>query len=120
MVTGNLPPSTSTNKTTQYFNNFFTNGYSVSSDIDDAVIGYFQTITGDKDSGRTLASVVLYTSLSQGLDPMVMVDEFRKLQPNELNAYLTMFLNSNRVNTSLLGINNSPVANKYITRTILA
>ena len=94
MINGNLP-SSNTNATTQYFNNFFVRGLSVSQDIDDATIGYFQSVTGDKDAGKTLASVVLYTALTQGLDPMTLVDEFRKLKPGELNAYLTMFLNIN-------------------------
>jgi hypothetical protein len=40
-------------------------------------------------------------------------------EENELNAYLCMFLNLDRVNTSLLGINNSPKTNKYIQRAIL-
>ena len=39
---------------------------------------------------------------------------------NELDAYLTMFLNLNRVGTSLLGISNSPQVSPYISRAILA
>ena len=119
MINGNLPSATSANATTDYFNNFFQTGFNTSQNIDDAVIGYFQTVTGDKDSGRTLASSVLYTALSQGIEPMEIIDEFRKLSPGELNAYLTMFLNINRVGTSLLGISNSPQMNKYVARMIL-
>ena len=119
-VNGNLPPSTNTNPTTDYFNNFFKTGFTVSQNVDDTVVGYFQTITGDRASGITLASAVIYTATSQGIDPMILIDEFRKLKPNELNAYLTMFLNLNRVGTSLLGLSNSPQTNKYITRAILA
>ena len=119
-INGNLPPSTKTNTTPTYFNNFFKNGFTVSQNVDDTIIGYFQTITGNKESGATLASTVLYTAQSQGIDPMVIIDEFRKLKPNELNAYLTMFLNLNRVSTSLLGLSNSPQTNKYIVRAILA
>jgi hypothetical protein len=39
---------------------------------------------------------------------------------SEVDAYLTMFLNFNRVGTSLLGLSNSPQTSKYISRTILA
>jgi hypothetical protein len=119
MINGNLPPSSSTNKTTEYFNNFFKSELTTSQNVDDAIIGYFQTITGDKESGRTLAATVLSTALGQGIDPMTVVDEFRSLKPNELNAYLTVFLNINRANTSLLGIGNTPQTNKYIERAIL-
>ena len=119
MTTGNLPPSSNINSTTEYFNNFFTTQFTTSPDINDAVIGYFQQVTGDKDSGTTLAASVIYTALSRGIDPMSLVEEFRKLKPGELNAYLTVLLNSNRVGSSLLGLSNSPQPNKYIQRAIL-
>lgn len=119
-VNGNLPSNTNTNSTTTYFNNFFNPEYRISQNIDDTIIGYFQTITGNRDSGTALAASVLYTAQTQGIDPMAIIDEFRKLKPNELNAYLTMFLNLNRVSTSLLGLSNSPQLNKYIARAILA
>jgi len=115
---GNLPASTK-NKTTAFFNNYFNQPLNTSSNINDAVIGYFQSITGSKSSGETLANTVLYTALSQGIDPMTIIDEMRSLGKNELNVYLTVFLNLNRANTSLLGITNQPETNKYIQRAIL-
>ena len=119
MLYSNLPPIESTNNTTEFFNNFFVQTTNTSENINDAVIGYFQTLTGDKDTGITLAASVLYTAATQGLTPMEVIDQFRKLSPGELNDYLTMFLNLNRQGTSLLGINNSPQISKYITRAIL-
>lgn len=118
-IKGNLPPETG-NNTTEYFDNFFKTGATTSQNVNDAVIGYFQSVTGDKESGITLASSVLYTALNQGMDPMTLVDEFRKFSESELNSYLALFLNLNRVNTSLIGITNNPQISKYITRTILA
>jgi len=41
-------------------------------------------------------------------------------QINEVDEYLTMFLNLNRVGTSLLGLNNSPQTSPYVQRAILA
>ena len=121
MVYGNLPPSSNAvDPTTDFFNNFFVKGMSTSSNIDDAVIGYFQSVTGNAESGAALAASVLYTALSQGSDPMEIVDQFRKVPSQELSAFLTMFLNSNRIGTSLLGLTNSPQTNRYITRAILA
>ena len=204
-ITGNLPTSTTINdNTTQYFNNFFNPGVNVTQNVDDSLVGFFQSITGNKDSGKTLAASVLYTASSQGLDVMSFIDELRSLkkggriehkeqidsnsvnaeyntyqdillnmndfmqgqlfyttqqnvfyklqsdtivavtgykaervvvskdnviyqyfilsytqEQNELNAYLTLLLNLNRVNTSLLGLSNSPQLNKYIARAIL-
>ena len=119
-TTGNLPSNINTNSTTTYFNNFFKPNYTISQDVDDAIVGYFQTITGNRESGTALSAAVIYTAQTQGIDPITILDEFRKLNKNELNAYLTMFLNLNRVGTSLLGLSNSPQPNKYIARSILA
>ena len=120
-ATGNLPLNNiNTNSTTAYFNNFFKPNFTVSQNVDDAVVGYFQTVTGNKESGLALSAAVIYTAQTQGIDPITILDEFRKLNKNELNAYLTMFLNLNRVGTSLLGLSNSPQLNKYIARAILA
>ena len=77
---GNLPPNNNVNSTTEYFNNYYSDRFTTSPNINDAVIGYFQSVTGDVDSGKTLAATVIYTALSQGLDPMSLVDEFKKLK----------------------------------------
>lgn len=206
---GNLPPTTSINSTTNYFNNFFSPGFNISGDTNDAVIAFFQQSTGDKEAGKVMAASVLYTAQSQGMDPLMFIDELKRLktgrktevrtpidptlvvksfttyqqlmthkddynvgqlfyipqlnvfyklkktdsgitsidadtsyvaeavtltggqigynffirsyssEENELNAYLIALLNLNRVNTSLLGLNNSPQTNKYIKRAIL-
>lgn len=206
---GNLPPKNINEPTTAYFNNFFQTGLNVTQNVDDAVLGFFQQYTGNKETGELLASTVLYTATQIGIDPMVILDELRKLKDNDkvekrtpvdainfisdylsynqidsvkdqysvgrifyipptgvfykiveripgvkslettpefkadavilnnkvvnynyfrvtydnnsndLNSYLTMFLNLNRVNTSLLGISNQPQTNKYIKRAIL-
>lgn len=203
-VAGNLPPTTTFNGATEYFDNFFKSVVPVSQNVDDAVIGFFETITGERQSATTLASAILYTAVSRGLDPMEFLDELRRLktgkiteeltpidaalfvssynsypaivedldqyeneqlfynptlnvfyqktqgslvtvlgykaervvtitgellfnyfrvqlvrEENELSAYLTMLLNLDRVNTSLLGISNQPQTNKYIQRAIL-
>jgi hypothetical protein len=41
-------------------------------------------------------------------------------EQDEITPFLTVLLNQNRVNTSLLGISNSPPVNKYVQRAILA
>jgi len=104
----------------KYFNNFFDVPVEVSSNIDTAVLSYFETITDNKESARALASAVIYTSVKQGTNPMETLKEFQKLPRGELDAYTAMFLNLSRIGTSFLGITNQPVINNYITRTILA
>lgn len=151
---GNLPTNQNFSTTSRYFNNFFQPTLNVNSNIDGSIISYFETLTGNKESAKVLASSVLYTALTQGLDPMQILtelnnitaknfvethqnityaeqvqsntDQYAKPGPTitpkfntEINAYLTMFLNLNRVNTSLLGITNQPQTSKYVSRAIL-
>lgn len=114
----------STNKSTpavKYFNNYFNSAGTISSDQNAAVTAFFETITnGNKESAAVLASTVVYTAMAQGMDPMSILQQFQNLPKGEINLYLAMFLNLNRVGTSLVGLNNQPVQNKYVTRTILA
>jgi hypothetical protein len=50
---------------------------------------------------------------------MTILTEFQKMPRGELNQYLTVFLNLNRVGTSLLGQNNNLNTANPIARTIL-
>ena len=105
--------------TANYFNNFFKPTFDVSQNLDEAVIGFFEQITVNKQSARAMAGAVIYTAKAQGLDPMEILTQFRSLPEGKLNTYLTMFLNLNRAGTSLLGITNAPSTNKFIKRSIL-
>lgn len=108
------------NQSTQsYFNNLGLPTISVGQNIDDAVIGYFQQIAENKEAAKAMAAAVILTSVSQGIDPMATLQEFMKMPKSQLNSYVTMFLNLNRVGTSYLGISNQPTASKYVSRMIL-
>jgi hypothetical protein len=111
----NLNTTTDVDK---YFNNFFKQPIDISPAQDDAIVAFFETVTDNKESAKALASAVIYTSKQQQTDPMQILDEFRKLDKGQLNAYLCMFLNLNRVGTSLLGVNTQPVKSKYVERSI--
>lgn len=110
--------ASNTASTQSYFNNLNLPPISVSQNVDDAIIGYFQQITETKETARALAGAVILTAASQGVDPMETLTEFTKMEPGQLNSYTTMFLNLNRVGTSYLGINNSPTAPKYVAHMI--
>jgi hypothetical protein len=105
--------------TQNFFNNTNLPPTTVSQNIDDAVIGYFQQVAENKESAKSLAAAVILTSISQGIDPMETLEEFSRMGKEKLNSYLTMFLNLNRVGTSYLGLSNRPATNKYVARMIL-
>lgn len=113
----NVNRNTSTDK---YFNNFFNKvQYDISSVVNDTVIGYFEPITDNKKSAEALASAVIYTAINLNLDPLLVLEDFKKKDKKELNSYLLVFLNLSRYGTSYLGSVNVPNTNKYITRTLL-
>jgi hypothetical protein len=112
--------STGTNDTTRYFNNFFTPSFTVSSNVNDAILSYFEEQTGSIDSARLLAQAVIDTAQAQREDPMTVLSQFQKLENNELSPFLALYLNTSRVPTSFLGIQNAPRTSEYVTRTILA
>ena len=119
-VIANLPPVSNPNPTTTFFNNYASSLPSVTSNTNDAIVSYFEILTGDPTSAKVLASAVIQTSFQQGLDPLETLNQFKKMKPGDLNAYLVLFLNLNRASTSLLGINNNTQSSPYTVRTILA
>jgi hypothetical protein len=120
-MSANLPveESKQVDPTQTYFNNLGNENLRVSPEIDDAVVSYFENITGDKVTARNLAGVILQTAKNRGLGLAEVIDEFRKRPSGELNAYLAMFLNLDRIPTSLVGIGHTPQKSTYVTRAIL-
>jgi hypothetical protein len=103
----------------KFFNNYFNKPITISTAKDDAIVAYFETMTGDVKSATVLASAVIYTSNALNADPMEVLDEFKKLDKGILNTYLCQLLNLNRVGTSLLGVKTKSPKNKYVSRTII-
>ena len=100
--------SSGTNSTTRFFNNYFIPNYTVSQNTNDAILSYFEAQTGNVESAKLLAQAVIDTAQSQRADPLEVLSEFQKLPGSQLNTVLALYLNTGRVNTSLLGIKNNP------------
>jgi hypothetical protein len=79
-IYGNLPNGgTPASATTSYFNNINTQVNRISGDANDAVIAYFQSITGDATTGKTLAAAVIYTAAQQNIDLMDLLSKLKAL-----------------------------------------
>ena len=111
--------SSGTNSTTRYFNNYFIPSYTVSQNTNDSILSYFEEQTGNVESAKLLAQAVIDTAQSQRADPLEVLAEFQKLPQGQLNTVLALYLNTGRVNTSLLGIKNTPQTSSYVSRTII-
>jgi hypothetical protein len=109
--------SGSLTSTQKYFNNFYTLDYSTGP-ANDAIIGFFEQYTQNKQSAKNLSAAVLYTAQSQGINPLSILSDFQRLPKGQLTTYLVAFLNSNRAPTSFVGIKDQKKSNPYIDRLI--
>lgn len=114
----NSTKATLSSDASAFFNNYLQPTFSVSQDINNAVISQFEKITNNTESAKILASAVIYTSLAQRINPMEVIDRISTMNVQESISYLSLFLNLNRVGTSFLGVHNAPKVGKYILRMI--
>lgn len=112
-------PSSGTNPTNKFFSNYFIPDYTVSIGTNDAILSWFEQVTGDKDSAELLAQTVINTAQLNNEDPMQVLDQFMALPMGDLNNLLALYLNNSRVSTSLLGTVNTVVPNSRVNRTVL-
>ena len=106
-------------KTQTYFNNYYDPKFDISTDVDNTVVSFFERQTNNKQSAKALAGALMLTAKAQNMDPMEVLQGFMKLDKGQLDAYLAMYLNLNRVGTSYLGVTNSPSTSSYVKRMIL-
>lgn len=112
--------TTARQDTDTYFTNVYKPSFNASPDQEAAIVSFFETVTHDKESARLLTTSLIYTALSQNMNPMSVLADFKKLNPGELDLYLATFLNFSRVNSSLLGVTNTPGVNIFVQRSVLA
>lgn len=101
-----------------FFNNYFQPNFTVSNNVDNAILAHFEQMTNNKQSAKILASSVIYTSLAQKIDPMVILDKIRAMDSQEAMTYVSLFLNMNRISTSYLGTRFTPRRSKYVNHMI--
>lgn len=101
-----------------FFNNYFQPNFPVGQNVNTVILAQFEKITQNTESAKVLASSVIYTAMSQKIDPMTVLDRIRSMTNEESAAYLGLFLNLNRVGTSYLGLHGAPQRSKYVERMI--
>ena len=107
-----------TNNPAKYFNNLYSDDLSTGPSSD-AILAFVESYVKNKEAARNLAASIEYTALAQGISPMKVLDDFKSVEPGQLNNYLAAFLNINRVPTSSLGIRHGSKASPFVTRSIL-
>ena len=114
----NLP--TDNNGVTQkFFDQYFDKNFTITENELSAIVSYFESRTSNKTAAKSLALAVISGAVEQNLQPMEILDQFKKLPQQQLDTYLAYFLNLTRYPTSLVGLSSVPVANRYVARSIL-
>ncbi len=111
--------ATQTNPSAAFFNNYFEPTFAISPGINDSIVSYFQLQTGDQSSAQLLAQAVVDTANAQKEDPLAVLDQFKALPIGQLDAFLALYLNTSRVTTSLLGIQNTTRPNPLVSRLVV-
>ena len=103
-----------------YFNVFYQTQTPISGAKYDAVYTFFLSRTNDnKDAAKSLTASLLEITYSIGIDPMMVLDDFKKYNKNEsFKAALIGLFNSSRRNTSKLGFSSNPTPAPQIVRNI--
>ena len=121
MAVNNLP----TNKTSQpnefnYFNTYYQTQAPIDASKFDAVFTFFLARTNNnKDAARSLAASLLEITYSTGVDPMSVLDDFKKYNQNEsFRTALIGLFNSSRRNTSKLGFSADPTPHPLVLRNV--
>lgn len=115
----NLQYSNKSEKTTNYFNNFYDSFSSLEPHRYESIISFFQKQTGSIESAKLLTQAVVDTAKDQRVDPLELLEEFKLSNADEFSYILSLYLNSSRVNTSLLGVKSDKKPNFYVARNIM-
>ena len=99
-------PSTNTSNQQSYFDNYYKSQNRISGNHYDAVYTFFLARTNNnKDAAKSLASSLLEVTYQNGIDPMLVLDDFKKYNNSEnLKIAMISLFNNTRRNTSKIGV----------------
>lgn len=106
--------------TGSYFDGYYTTNLPVNGQKYDAVLTFFLKKTeGNRTAAEALTASLMVIAQGRGIDPMSVIEEFKKFNDNEsFRAALIALMNSTRRSTSKLGYATVPESNPYVTRNV--
>jgi hypothetical protein len=102
-ATSDSTNKTSTELTTEFFNNFYNLEISYNPSEVDAVIGYFLKRGFEKTAAINTASVLLQQAKIDELNVQQLIDTLKGVTDVQLSLIVAQILNFNRSKTSVLG-----------------
>ena len=93
----------SSDRTTEFFNRYFTGRISYPSNQVNAVIGFFESRGFEKASAAAVASVLLQQAKIDNVNVFELLDSLKGFDKLKLSALVAVILNSNRSKISKIG-----------------
>ena len=108
-----------TKKTLRIFGDYFDNQVQINSEEYDAVIGFFKSKDYTDESAETLSYVICRQAKIDNLSAMVVLDELKNTNPQELSDIVAEILNLYRFKSSLIGKKQDNPTQDIVSRNIL-
>ena len=86
-----------------YFNTYYQQGYTVSSDILNSAIAFFTSKGFDQTAAESIATVLISQSKAQNVNVFKFLDTLKGLNSVQLSNVVKQILNNNRLRISTLG-----------------
>ena len=121
MAPNNLPLQQPTSPSEyNYFDSYYQIQAPISGPKFDAVYTFFLSRTNNnKEAARSLTASLLEIAYSTGVDPMLILDDFKKYNKNEsFKIALIGLFNRSRRNTSKIGFATQPIPTPQVARNI--
>jgi hypothetical protein len=102
----NLPSTEiidSANQPKKFFNTYYNEGITVSSNIIDAATGFFESRGFDVLAAKAIANVLISQSKVDNVNVFQLIDTLKGLSEVQLSRVVTEILNYNRISISTLG-----------------
>ena len=105
-------------QTIQIFDKFYNYSENVPSMEFDAVNSYFKSVFATADAAGNFTVTLFRISEQSGIPVMTLLQQIQGLGVPELTLTLAYYLNADRSNATLLGLNQPVVPNYYVARNI--
>ena len=108
-----------TKKTLRIFGDYFDNQVQIHSEEYDAVIGFFKSKDYADESAETLSYVICRQAKIDNISAMVILDQLKNTNPQELSDIVAEILNLYRFKSSLIGKKQDNPTQDIVSRNIL-
>jgi len=108
-----------TKKTLRIFGDYFDNQVQIHSEEYDAVIGFFKSKDYADESAETLSYVICRQAKIDNISAMVILDQLKNTNPQELSDIVAEILNLYRFISSLIGKKQDNPTQDIVSRNIL-